>query len=328
MANPQRYYITSEIREKGPFIVINEDNVFNSYGICSFKLTKPNVDLKHVRIETSLTKEYTYEYPRKFNISLFYKNQKMLRTKLMGQGSYGKVWKYEVLDNKNENISLALKIPTENIEEEPLILENLLNENICNKSIIPIKTIFDKHDNPFIIMQEANSSLRSLKPDERLVKKIIYQITKDIECFYNYDIFYLDLKTENILYRCDNDKISIFLGDIGSFSELGNESMATFMPPEALNSKHPKADKAYMFFTLGAFYADLYGLADDIYYENDNGKWKTKKSFIEVHYPKFVKKIINSNVSEKLKDVILQFTQIDPVARSKLNFSLVYEIFE
>lgn len=328
MNDSKRYYITSSIKENGPFIVITEDNVFNSYGICSFKLTKPEVNLNNITIETDLKKEYTQKYPSQFHLVLYYKNIKMIKTKLLGEGSYGKVWKYEALDN-NKEISVVLKIPTDDVEEEPRILEELLNENICNKSIIPIRTVFDKHRNPFIIMQEANASIRALKMDERLIKKIIYQITKDIECFYNNDIFYLDLKTENILYRCTNDKISIFLGDIGSFTQLGQVSLATFMPPEALASKNPRADKAYMLFTLGAFYADLYSLADDIFFENDNiGQWKTKRSFINDYYPKFVKKINNSNIPEKLKNIILQFTQIDPKTRAKINFDLVYDMYD
>ena len=262
MADPKRYYITTNIKEKGPFIVITEDNVFNSYGICSFRLTKPDVDLNKVTIETDLRKQYSETYPKKFYLAVYYKGVKMKKTQLIGEGSYGKVWRFEILDKNNEHITIALKIALEDLEEESKILTNLLNNIKCKTSVIPIRAVRDEEKNPFIIMQEANSTLRSLKMDERLIKKIIYQITKSIECFYKYGVFYLDLKTENILYQCNNDKISVFLGDIGSFAGIGGVSLATFMPPEALAAKRPKADKAYMFFTLGAFYADLYNLAD------------------------------------------------------------------
>lgn len=329
MADPKRFYITSNERNNGPFIVINEDNVFNSYGVCSFHLTKPTVNLNKVIIETDLPKTYRNKYPGNFNLVVKYEGKNMKKTDLLGEGTYGQVWKYEIMTDKNTSISVVVKIPLEDIEEEPMILKHLIDDVVCTQNVIPIKTVYDQKENPFIIMQEANSTLRTLKMDLRLIKKIILQITKTIECFYEYDIFYLDLKTENILYICKNDKLSIFLGDIGSFAELGEVSMATFMPPEVLDSKKPKADKAYMFFTLGAFFADLYGLADDIIYINEEtNKWKTRKTFINKYYPKFSRRIINSNIPEKIKEVILQYTQVDPKKRSKLSFEMVYDIFD
>lgn len=328
MADPQRFYITSNERNNGPFIIINSDNVFNSYGICSFRLTKPDVDLNKVSVRSDLNKKYKSKYPKNFHLSVFYDDVKMVKTKLLGEGSYGQVWRYEA-DIKNERISVAIKFAFEDIDEEPMILKHLINDVVCSKNVIPIQTVYDEKENPFIIMQEANSCLKMLKIDPRLIKKIIYHITKTIECFYDHDVFYLDLKTENILYKCTNDKISIFIGDIGSFAQLGEVSMATFMPPEVLDSKRPKADKAYMFFTLGAFFADLYNLADDIIYINEEtDRWKTKKEFISHYYPVFSKRIINSNIPEKIKEIILQYTQIDMKKRSKLSFEMVYDLYD
>lgn len=326
--DPKRYYLTANVKNNGPFIVINEDNVFNSYGICSFRLTKPSVDLNKVSVETDLRKEYRNTYPKNFHVVVRYDGKKMKKTHLIGEGSYGQVWKYETVVN-NQHVSVVIKFAMSNIEEEPMILKHLLNNLICTQNVIPIRAVYDNYKNPFIVMQEANSSIRMLKMDQRLIKKIIYQITKTIECFYEYDIFYLDLKTENILYQCTNDKISIFLGDIGSFAQLGEISMATFMPPEVLKTKRPRADKAYLFFTLGAFFADLYGLADDIMYLNlKTNRWKTSNSFINEYYPSFSKKIINSNIPENFKELILQYTQIDMKKRAKLSFDMVYSIYD
>jgi serine/threonine protein kinase len=315
-------YLTKD-RERGPFIIINEDNVFNSYGICKFTLTKPASNLNKISIKTNLRKQVDM-LPKIFKMKLYYNGKKMKKTKILGEGSYGKVIKYETIEG-GELKSVIIKIPTYEIEIEPDILEDYLDRSMCKQHVIPIKTTYDQHDNPFIIMQEANGSLFNLKMDERLIKKCIYQITKAIECFYKHNIFYLDLKTENILYACDNDKISIYLGDIGSFNLLGGEeSSAGFPPPETWGKKIMRADKAFMFYTLGALFADFYDLSDDLYFQTSKGKEKTASQFKDKYYPSFVTKIKNSNIPDKIKEIILKLTQKNPTERAKLDFEMIY----
>ena len=44
-------------KEKAPFIIMEKDDIFRSYGICNLMLSKPVVNLNKIKIISNLKKE-------------------------------------------------------------------------------------------------------------------------------------------------------------------------------------------------------------------------------------------------------------------------------
>jgi serine/threonine protein kinase len=323
-------------KEKLPFIIMEEGDLFNSYNKCNFTLTRPSTNLNKIKIKSTLRKKLD-KYPKKYGVSVYYNDNLMKKIKTLGKGSYGKIVLYEYIGNNSKVNSVVVKLPFNDSDpyEEPNILKSYMYKAfLCHHYVIPIRSIEDQHGNPFIIMQQANGSLADLDMDNRLKLKIIIQLTKIIKCFYNHGFIYMDLKKENLLYRCRDDKIEFFLGDIGSFSELGKTeklhdlSSSTYVPPEYAygDEKIRKADRQTMLYTLGATIADLYNLSTCIYFKDfDNDHVYTSKEIKKIQLPKFYEQIRNSNIPENIKEIILALTSISPKKRLTYNLDIIFE---
>ena len=144
----------------------------------------------------------------------------------------------------------------------------------------------------------------------------------------------MDLKKENLLYRCEGEKISFFLGDIGGFAKLGDSSKnnkdlstSSFIPPEYAyaDKKVRKADKQTLLYIVGATIADFYNLADDIFYSDGQGNDYTGAELRKVQIPKFHKKVRDSNMPEAVKEIVLAFTSISPKKRLEYNLDMIFE---
>ena len=322
-------------KDEVPFIILEKDDLFRSYGECNLALVKPVTDLSKINLKTNFKKKYE-NYPTKYKIDVFYEDTKLKAKAEIGAGSYGKVILYEGV-HKNQLRSVVVKIPIGDADpyEEPDILKAYMKKAfICNHYVIPIRSVNDQHGNPFIIMQQANGSVDKLEMDNRLKIKFIIYITRIIKCFYNHGFVYPDLKLENMLYKCNGEKIEFFLGDIGSFAPINSDGKKdninvsfSFVPPEYAygDKKYRKADKQSALYTLGATIADVYKLADDIYYADSKGNDYTSQQLKKEQIPNFHKKIKNSNIPDAVKDIILAFTTISPKKRLEYNFDIVFD---
>ena len=295
--------------KNGPYIIMEDNDVFKSYGLCNLKLSKPFTDLNNIEIETSLTKKVEY-FKRNPKIDLYYNGEKMKKTRKLGEGSNGTIYLFEYSNN-----SVAVKIPDSgtHVEYEVDVIENNL-QHICEDSIIPLKIIKDQVGNSFIVMQEANGDLSDLKLDERLIFKIILRVAEMLICFLKKDIIYFDLKLENILYKCHGNNITIYLGDIGSFAIKGDLiNNGSYFPPEALDKKYYEANENIVTYSFGCFIAQLYGY-DFLGYEKD-------------YYSKFIEKIRkDSRVPNSIKALIISFTKIDPEEREQYEIETVFDL--
>ena len=322
-------------KEKAPFIIMDKDDLFKSYGSCNLTLTKPATNLNKIKIETNLKKGLK-KYPTSYKLDVYYDGVKLKKGKEIGAGAYGKVILYNGIKN-NKEISVVVKMPisdSDPYEEPDILIDYMKTAFMCHHYVIPIRSVNDQNGNPFIVMQQANGEVKKLDMDERLKIKFIIYITRIVKCFYNHKFVYPDLKLENMLYRCSGEKIEFFLGDIGSFAPLGSNSkkdgMTTsfsFVPPEYAygDDKIRKADKQSALYTLGATIADIYGLADDIYYADNNGNDYTSAELKKVQIPKFHKKIKASNIPMEVKEIILAFTSISPKKRLEYDFEMVFD---
>lgn len=322
-------------KEQAPFIIMDKDDLFRSYGTCKLTLTRPATNLNKIKIETNLKKGLE-DYPTNYRLDVYYDDIKLKKGKEIGAGAYGKVILYQGL-KENKEISVVVKMPLKGSDpyEEPNILKDYMKTAfMCHHYVIPIRSVEDQNGNPFIVMQQANGEVQKLEMDDRLKIKFIIYITRIIKCFYNHKFIYPDLKLENMLYRCNGEKIEFFLGDIGSFAPLDANTKkgdltgsASFVPPEyAYGDKtYRKADKQTALYTLGATIADVYGLADDIYYTDNNGNDYTSAELKKVQIPKFHKKIKASNMPAEVKEIVLAFTSISPKKRLEYDFDMVFD---
>ena len=179
----------------------------------------------------------------------------------IAEGSFGKIYK---LYCEEFNVVLALKVERESQDDkiEPLEkdISEFLIENSCN--LLKVKYIgkkkMEESEINLYLMELANGDLNHLKIfyKKHCIQKNLYETLKfyrdvaeeirnQIVCLLkksSYKYVYTDIKLENILYRCiqekNKNKIRIFLGDLGSaVPDEDNEYTATYPPWEYRNNK-------------------------------------------------------------------------------------------
>jgi serine/threonine protein kinase len=302
-----------------------EINKLDSDGLCNQKLTKPLVDLKNIQIITDLKKNFVKNYPKNYQIAVFHKGKKMKLVKKITSGANG-----EVLIYKKDEYSVVVKKSIEDPYEEPLIISKFLEKSgYCDHYIIPFRLIFDQNNNPFVIMQEANGSLDSLKLTDDIKKAVIVVMAEFLQCFIERGLIYSDFKLENMLYKCEGKKLCIFLGDIGSFEQVGKLNITVTHPPPESLEKRVSNSKEMAYYVFGATVAQLYDLDYDLYWENPESKEKkTYREMKNYYYPLFVKGVIKSKIDKEIKKLILDFTEFNPVKREKNNFYSVIKDFK
>ena len=183
---------------------------------------------------------------------------------LIGKGSFGKIYK---LYNKKFKVEFGLKI-----EEEPT--EKNISEFLDDKSCNLLKVKYIGYESSlgqhFYLMELADGNLNSLadkfhacnikkKYDLSLsrtfFRDVAEEIRKQMVCLLkesNYEYVYVDIKLENILYKCikgenkGENKVKIFLGDLGSaVSYFPGFFVHTFMPIEYTDIHFFKLDTNY-----------------------------------------------------------------------------------
>lgn len=309
-----------DFKNSNPYIIVSKEREINSYGICDFRKTKNITNLNQVKIVTSLKKKREF-LPKKFKLDLYYKGEIMRKKKII-EGGYGRVYLFELGFH-----SVVIKVPKDDVyaDEEIYIVKNLLPKK-CNQYPIPLKISKDQVGNNFILMQEANGDLADIvnKLEERLILKIILEVAKMSKCYLEKGIIYNDLKLENILYRCKDNNMELFFGDLGSFCEEGEFGEgATYGAPETFDEY--KVSQNTFLFSFGCFIASLYRDVGILAW--DDKKSFNKKNFCEKLYPKFRREIErDETIPNNIKLLIFSFTELNPKIRQKYSLDLVFEI--
>lgn len=279
------------------YYILENSNFLNSDGICDLTLTKNFINLENVTIKTNLKKKVK-SLTKGFKFDLYYNNILMKKIDILGDGTFGKVYLYRV-----EDIFLTIKINHEgvSIDDEFITFKKYLPK-ICKYSIIPLKIIKDKHKNPFVIMQLADGDLSTLKLSSILKIKIIITIAKALECFLKKNVIYMDLKLENILYKCVGNRIAIYLGDIGSLVKIGEKlEHGEIVVPESASKSYFVANEAYLLYTFGIFILEIY-----------NYKLENMERFFK-----------DPNINHYIKALVYYYTTEKPKKRLRYNLKLV-----
>jgi hypothetical protein len=143
--------------------------------------------------------------------------------KQIGRGSFGTVFSI-----KHNDILYSIKLPNDKTIplDEISIYKKLINttcKNFINFKIVPIN--LNDSDIVFgVLMPKASGNLNDIldifKNNEDLCMKVIKIIGNILLCFLKNDYIYFDIKPNNILFVCKDNKIYLFLGDLGSFVDI------------------------------------------------------------------------------------------------------------
>jgi serine/threonine protein kinase len=132
---------------------------------------------------------------------------------LIAEGGHGTVNKI-VIDTTNGAVSFVSKmsISEDNLDEHDVLQLYPNIAKVCN-TCIPFKILNDKE----AIMPLAHGELKDLIPMKKThALKTVKCIRDSLQSLYSVGAMYLDIKSENILYICQKNKVQIYLADIGS----------------------------------------------------------------------------------------------------------------
>ena len=203
--------------------------------ICKKVFIPPKTNFKFISIVSGY-KSKIFVNPKKIPIlDIYYKNTLFRNVKKIKEGGFGEI--YLVHDDEN---SVIVKVPLEDFEEEPMVIEKVLRG--YTHDIIPYRVVYDQFKNPFVVMQEANGTLYDLLNSEKITnvfrQRVIKFYTKAIYTFYKDGLVFNDMKLDNLLYQCTDKGLSLFFGDIGSFSRLNSDDPTrNLFPPRKSRRK-------------------------------------------------------------------------------------------
>jgi hypothetical protein len=176
---------------------------------------------------------------------------------VLGEGSYGKVFKLE-----GPQINLAIKFGKSNDED---VISQALNDEFLECNCLRVRSVGKPIYNPIDNRIENNGYFMELAEgtldqylikikniDPRMdtdivyctenIKRIIENIRKQMYCIYivepphTNEYVYTDLKMANVLYKCrdtsDLNQTSFILGDLGSAVPDSGSYIATYPPYE------------------------------------------------------------------------------------------------
>ena len=191
--------------------------------------------------------------------SLDYENTPICKSKFISKGAYGKVYEY----SNNSNIRVAIKSFKYSNDNELKIIEKLNKLNInCNTINARLLNMGNSPNiKKFAIMNIMSGGLNKMngKLNIKNIYLIIKQIAEHLKCLNKNKLSYTDLKSDNILFKCiDNKEITTVLGDLGSICNRNSYNMCTWLPWDQKKTRgKPKCSESTMVWCLGVVLLEL-----------------------------------------------------------------------
>jgi len=168
--------------------------------------------------------------------------------KIIGKGSFGKVYKVHKNSNKYTYAIKVLNLPL-TAQIDKLMIINEIRFLSCHNSsnIIEYSTVFLKNNSIYIVMEYAQNGdlsqlinkhkIKNTYFSESVIFNYFIQIAQAIQYLHNHNIIHRDIKTANIFI---DNKNKLKLGDFGIIKILSGSYMQTStligtplnMPPE------------------------------------------------------------------------------------------------
>ena len=167
--------------------------------------------------------------------------------KKLGDGGYGTVYKIELanVSNADDTIAIAYKESKDGSKlDEIRVLKKYpsIFDSIC-PYIIPTKLIGNKAYMP--LGDGDLSTLSKMTVDGQKISlsaadQIISCIQNTLLCLQKHGIYYFDLKPENIIFKCNNSILLVWLADIGSVLPDDENEYVCSLPHPLSNSPTPE----------------------------------------------------------------------------------------
>lgn len=169
-----------------------------------------------------------------------YGNNELIQNKELGGGGFGTVYLFK---SRDDLYKIAVKIYADGAMQsnndkggmihEKNVVGRLAELYRTNRNIgIISNRIIEHNTKSYLLMEFADGNLNELHKKVNLLNdknifKILYHTSKILETLSFHNLFYTDLKPDNILYKIkEGDRIEVVLGDIGGIC-LGDYYEAT-----------------------------------------------------------------------------------------------------
>jgi serine/threonine protein kinase len=309
--------------------VKNIEPTIPSTKICKIKTKKNNLlNLNKITLEKD---KLIYKNKNKTNPKIKTIIFDLDNMKQIGKGGYGEVYEISTKDKKKSIVGKFFHDDKKAVREINII--KMLKKMKIDCHLIDAKPFTKKTLPPFIIMNKFDGDLYSIKGkfSLRYVDVLLKSFIKLFKCLVDNGLGYMDIKMENILYKCIDDKnIIIKIGDLGSINLLGeSNSISTAIPFENIYDKTIKSNEKGMVYLLGLTILDTFTTDKEInmFYSN---KFMYELNEI-LFYEKLMHIIKNNNLhtlklnnGRYLDDFILNMLNVEPKERFSFEQSSHY----
>ena len=183
--------------------------------------------------------------------------------KFLNSGSFGEV--YEI---SNGDYKVAIKTYQDQDDDELKIVRKL-NRMKLPCDVVNAKLLKTK-DGYISVMDLMSGGLSKVNGKLNMTNNIrcIQEIAKDLKCLNDKKLSYTDLKTDNVLFKCEDKKnIKTVLGDLGGICKDGEYNACTWNPWEYRNELgFPKCCESTMVWCLGIILFELLKVDTDVFH--------------------------------------------------------------
>lgn len=266
------------------------------------------------------------QFIQEFNVSPY---DKYVRVEVLGEGSYGKVYKIVEIGTNNVRAIKEIKKNKRNkMEHEKIKKEIDILKKLDHPNILKIFEFYESEDYYYIVTEfceggELFDKITKYKHfSEKIAAFVIKQLLSAVRYCHENSIIHRDLKPENILLETNNDSFNIKVIDFGTGEIFKNckflhKQIGTpyYIAPEVLkNEYNEKCD----IWSCGVILYILLSGSPPFYGKND------EEIYASVTIAKFsFKQKIWAQISDNAKNLIKALLEVDinkrPTAEKALN---------
>ena len=239
--------------------------------------------------------------------------------KFLSSGSYGEVYKFS-----RNDYGIAVKTYKSDDDDEIGVI-NMLEKKKIPCEIVNSKLL--KVGNRYICAMELMAgALSKMNGKLNVIKdaKCIKSIAKHLKCLNDHGLSYTDLKCDNVLFKCiDNKNIKTVLGDIGGICKRGQIHIATWTPWEYRNEVgHVKCCESTMVWCLGVILTELFNMSTTVFYWDNIYKYDENsiEGYIETvcRYKRLNDVYVDKAKRHSLEQLYKDMLNLNPKKRIKL----------
>lgn len=309
---------------------LNDNTTIRSSKICKSSFNKKTdlMKLNRVFMKDNDTISYLDEKDKVHDYPIDINN-------IISSGTYGVVVNL-ISKTTKQRFACKLFLKDRYFDDEKYVIDLFKKGNVTCKFIDSIYLSNEKYGN-IIVMNTFDGDLSKLRSNLTTLQTepFIKEIISIFKCLIDYELGYLDIKPENMLFKCvDKNNFIIRLADLGSVTILNRDpGVITYLTFEDRfkfdDDIIPSEEK--MLFLIGVFLLDIFKNKKDTVslFHYSKLQYETKESYLD----KVDKIIQNSKLDTfKFKNGIsfreLLFNLLDPNPTNRLSLKKILEFLE